>query len=185
MYRAPHVAGMFIQEDKMEGLDQLRRLIVTLKNLPKEVLKSADTAMVNSSRELLDLNREQLRGGMDSETKPLKYKRKRTSKLSPNNAYTMAYDRFKGKRGGNTSYVDLNLSGEFLNNMMLDHVALGRFKIVSESKIFAGGTTLEDELKYNYGKDIFGLWESNLQKFADQHLKPAIEFEVEHLITRI
>lgn len=169
----------------MEGLDQLKRLIVTLKNLPKEVLKSADTAMVNNSKELLDYNKEQLKSGMDSEAKPLRYKPKRVSKLSGNGAYTQAYDRFKGKRGGNTSYVDLNLSGDFFRGFMLDHESLGRFTIGSESKVFSGGSDLETELKYNYGKDIFGLWEANLQKFADENLKPEIEFEIEQLISRI
>lgn len=169
----------------MEGLDKLQRLVTFYKELPQNVLKSADAAMVNNSAELLDYNKDQLSGGTDSETKPLKYKRKRKSKLAGNGVYTDAYNKYKGAYGGNTSYVDLNLSGDFYNGFMLDHKSLGRFTIGSESKIFAGGTTLEQELIYNYGKNIFGLWEDNLQKFVDQNLAPQVEFEVEQLINRI
>jgi hypothetical protein len=164
-------------------LKPLEKLVRFYKDLPGNVLKSADTAMVNNSSELLEYNREQLKGGTDSETKPLRYKHNRKSKLS--GVYTAAYSKYKGRRGGNTAYVDLDLDHTFLNSLRLDHEALGRFRIGSESKVFSGGTTLEDELMYNYGKDIFGLWEGNLQKFASENLKPTIEFEVEQLINRL
>lgn len=164
----------------MEGLDKLEKLILILKNLPKEVLKSADTAMVNNSKELLDYNRDQLKQtGTDSQGKSLRYKHPRKGKVT--GVYTQAYNRFKGKQGGNISFVDINLSGEFLNNLRLDHTKIGLFRIYSETS----GFDLETELKWNYGNDIFGLWDTNLQKFCDINLKPEIEFELETLITRI
>jgi hypothetical protein len=164
----------------VEGLDKLKTLIRTLKTLPKEVLKSADSAMVNNSSDLLDMNRKQLQGsGTDSEGKRLEYQHPRVSKVA--GSYTTNYNRFKRKQGGNTSFVDLTLSGNFLNSLRLDHARLGVFKIYAETS----GFDLQRELEWNYGKDIFGLQDANLQKFADQNMKPYIEFEIEQLISKI
>jgi hypothetical protein len=135
--------------------------------------------MVNNSSELLDINRDQLEAGTDSEGRDLKYKRKRVSKIE--GVYTQNYSRFKAKRGGNTLHVDLKLSGNFLNSLRLDHKRLGVFKIYAETT----GFDLQKELEWNYGKDIFGLTDENLQRFADKNLKPYIEFEIEQLIKTI
>lgn len=169
-----------LSREIMVGLDKLQKLIFTLKNLPQEVEKSADIAMVNSSSEFLDLNREQLKNkGEDSEGQRLKYKHPRVSKVS--GVYTMNYERFKSRKGGNTSFVNLDLNGNFLNSLRLDHDAKGRFTIYEETD----GFDLQKELEWNYGKNILGLQDETFQKFADDHLKPAIEFEVEQLISRI
>lgn len=164
----------------IQGLDKLQNLIRVLKVLPKEVRHSADIAMVNNSAEYLQLNRDQLRNnGQDSEGNQLQYKRKRVSRAVGN--YTQNYNRFKSKQGGQISFVDLTLSGNFLNSLRLDHKRIGVFRIFSET----AGFDLEKELMWNYGKDIFGLQDDNLQMFCDKNLSPAIEFDIEQMLNRI
>lgn len=164
----------------MEGLDKLQRLVTFYKELPQNVLKSADTAMVNNSSELININISQLKNyGEDSEGKKLKYSYPRKSPTS--GAYTTAYKRFKeNKYGGQTSFVDLNLTGELLGSLRLDHKSIGTFEIYSESN-----ADLLDILKRAYTQDIVGIQSKQMQNFATMNLKPSIENEVEQLINRI
>lgn len=162
------------------SLYQLERLVRFYKNLSNEILSIADNAVIDSSNELLNINRNQLEDyGQDSEGLALKYKHKRSSPVGT--AYTRAYERFKEKRGGQIQYVDLKLTGQFINSIRLDHTAKGKFKFnVDESQADLYGI-----LQYNYGKNILGLQEDNLQKYADKYLQPVIEYRLEQEIEKI
>lgn len=164
----------------IQGLDKLKKLIRTLKDVKKEAAIVADISVAVNANELVELNKKQLSTGRDGNDEALEYKKKRKGKLNPSNAYTAAYDRYKSKRGKQTNYVDLNLTGQYLKTLKLDHVRKGVFRINS-----TGEALLQRELEWNYGKDIHGISEDNLKKFAKEHIEPDINERVQQLLDRI
>lgn len=163
-----------------EGIDKLARAVKVLKSLPKEIAQISDRSIAFNSIELLNYNREQLQKyGIDANEKKLVYQHPRKSKLK--GVYTENYNRFKDRKGGNTKFVDLTLSGDFIKSLKLDHKRLGVFKINAEKY----GFDLQTELEWNYGEDILGVTEDNLQKFCNVYLQPDINARVEQLINSI
>lgn len=164
----------------IQGLDKLQKLVRLMKTIPKEAEKMADQSIVFNSSVLLGLNRNQLvTKGEDSEGKKLKYLHPRTSPVG--NAYTKSYERFKRKKGGNVNQVDLSLSGSYLRTLKLDHKRLGVFTINAERK----GFDLQKELEWNYGKDIHGVSEVNLQWFSNRYIQPTVDERIQQLIDRL
>jgi hypothetical protein len=164
----------------VKGIDKLVKLTRTIKQIPKESEKAADLSIVFNSPELLALNRAQLKvRGIDADGKVLRYLHPRKTTVS--GVYTAAYDRFKSKKGKQTNFIDLNLSGDTLNSLYLDHKRVGVFKIM----VRKNGFDIQKELEWNYGNEIFGVTEQSMQRFSDRYIKPSVDERIQTLIDKI
>lgn len=164
----------------IKGLDKLDKLVKLLKKIPTESLKIADKSILFNQSVFVGLNRNQLiTEGVDAEGEPLQYKHPRTSKVGK--VYTKGYERFKQKKGGNINKVDLSLSGTYLRSLKLDHKRLGVFNIKAEKR----GFDLQKELEWNYGPEIHGISENNLQWFGERYIKPSVDERIQQLIDQI
>lgn len=171
----------------IKGIDKLQKLIKALEQMPKKTVVFADQSIVSNSEELIDLNRKQLATGRDGDERALQYKKRRKGELNSSNSYTRAYDRYKSKRGGQTNFVDLNLSGDYLRSLKLEKVKPNIFKIESDQGFggYYGNFSLQEELEYNYGKNIHKISDNSMRTFANEALKPDIEIRIENELRRI
>ena len=154
---------------------QLKATIEKLKNLKEKVSKEADRIVQSESESFALYNALQLsKTGLDSDDKPLRYGKKREGVLNSSGAYTKAYDRYKRKLGGQTTYIDLNLSGEFQRGIKLEQVERNYFIFVSEVEY-------EKYLRSNYGDAILGINEKNLDKISHERIEPQLQYYVDKL----
>lgn len=65
---------------------------------------------------VLSIQKKRIAKGKTVSGKKIRTKKKRKD-TPPNKPYTRQYARYKAKRGGNVSFVDLQLDGDFLNSL--------------------------------------------------------------------
>lgn len=154
------------------NLQPLRNLINFYRSLKQTVEIITDESIMKYDELIANLIRDQLLNGTDGEGKKIIYKNNRTSKLAENGNYTYAYDRYKRKRGGNTSVVDLKLTGQFVNSLYLDRERIGVYKIISRNN-----EDLQAILVKNYGDKILQL-KSGYMNILVNTLRAEIQFRL-------
>ena len=152
----------------MSGLRQLKTLIKNLKAIEPFILKEADRFVGRKAKLLTDLNRENLNSGIDSKGVELNFKKPRITPLTSTLSYTKEYARFKKSKGRQTSFVDLRLLGDFHKSITLTRLEQGWFT-------FTSGVDIFPYLVANYGTEILGVTEKQLQEFSTNELKPYLE----------
>jgi hypothetical protein len=78
-----------------------------------------------------DMQRERIAKGKNAEGDKLEYNKRRTSALNSTGAYTRQYSKFKSSRGGQTSHVDLNLSGKYTNQIKAKRIGATKIQVES------------------------------------------------------
>ena len=171
----------------IKGLDKLKKLIKTLETMPKTAAEATDKAMVANSDEFVDANVSQIKTGRDGNDGALQYKKKRKGELNPSNSYTKAYDRFKSKKGGQTGHVDLNLSGNYLRSLKLEQIGKGRFRVNSDEGFggYYGNFSLQEELEYNYSKDIHKITDGAMSRIINYEIVPDVEIRIQNQLNKI
>ncbi len=163
---------------KVTGLDKLSKLIKKLDGLDAFIIAQTDRIIGKDKRVLEDDNRKQLSfAGIGSDGLQLTYMGYRVSPLDPEQIYTAQYSKYKNKKGGQTSFVDLRLTGEFHRSILLIQENPGRWKFVSESVEKFGWLT------NMYGDNILGVTEDFLQEFSDEKIQPQLQTSVEKYLT--
>jgi len=150
------------------GLSQLKGLIRNLKKIDTVMQAEISKFIRRESKNLVKLNIVNLLNGIDSKGVPLRFKKNRTTSLNFSKAYTAAYAKLKARRGGQTEHVDLRLFGGFHKSIEIVEVEHGKFVFISTSDIFP-------YLVANYGEEILGVTEEQMQEFLKGKLKPFLE----------
>jgi hypothetical protein len=116
---------------------------------PVQIAKEIVSA---NEQNILDLNRNQLRAGSDSDGKPVRPK------------YVEWYAKWKSvNKGSQAPYrtPDLLVTGDFYRTFRFD----AGFKIES------AGTPYSQFLEGKYGDNIYGIYDRNLQPYRDMYKK--------------
>lgn len=157
------------------NLQPLQSLIAKLRSLPAATAGSADAIASKTTQQVIDLNIVQLsKYGIDSNGNALKYRKPRKSPAS--GAYSNRYAVYKSKRGGNVSFVDLRLTGEFYASIYIDRLKAGEFKMTTQYDV-------AQYLESNYSDHILGLTQDNGQKYLSETIAPEVHKTIiQHLL---
>jgi hypothetical protein len=154
----------------MADTKSLEQLITKLKNLKSRVGIIADEVIMDNKSQIISLQLGQMAfKGEDSEGDKLRYQKPRKGKTK--GVYSAGYSNYKSKRGGQTRYVDLKLSGDFYKSIDVVNPDRGLIKIKSEDDKF-------DILTSNFGDNILGLNTENLIIFANR-IEPKLQGKVD------
>ena len=154
----------------MADTKSLEQLITKLKNLKSRVGIIADEVIMDNKSQIISLQLGQMAfKGEDSEGDKLRYQKPRKGKTK--GVYSAGYSNYKSKRGGQTRYVDLKLSGDFYKSIDVVNPDRGLIKIKSEDDKF-------DILTSNFGENILGLNNENLTIFANR-IEPKLQGKVD------
>lgn len=155
------------------SIQKLNRLIVKMKGLDAFIVKAADDVVNKTSKVLVDENRRQMKSGLDTLNLPIEYQKQRIGETGSYGWYSKGYQKYKEKRGGNTMYVDLYLSGEFNKSIGLFQDNPGRFRFISEDEKY-------NYLVVNYGDKILGVTE----EFLDFYSKFILEYQLQEKVDK-
>lgn len=155
------------------GEEKLQEVVNKLKRLKSFVSEKMDEVVELNAKGFEDEARRTLAIGENPYGKKLEYQKLRFSPTG-SNGYTVAYTKYKDKRGGNTGYVNLKLSGDFWESIRLTKVEKNNFVFTSEDEKYP-------YLNANYG-DVLGVKEQILQAFTTKQLEPRINFLVNNYI---
>ena len=154
----------------MADVTQLVKLINKLKSLKTQMVNIADDVVMDNKSQIISLQLGQMAfKGEDSEGDKLRYQKPRKGKTK--GVYSAGYSNYKSKRGGQTRYVDLKLSGDFYKSIDVVNPDKGLIKIKSEDDKF-------DILTSNFGENILGLNKENLNIFANR-IEPKLQGKVD------
>jgi hypothetical protein len=154
----------------MADVTQLVKLINKLKSLKTQMVNIADDVVMDNKSQIISLQLGQMAfKGEDSEGDKLRYQKPRKGKTK--GVYSAGYSNYKSKRGGQTRYVDLKLSGDFYKSIDVVNPDRGLIKIKSEDDKF-------DILTSNFGENILGLNNENLTIFANR-IEPKLQGKVD------
>jgi hypothetical protein len=149
------------------NLQPLQSLIGKLRSLPAATAGSADAIAAKTTQQVIDLNIIQLsQYGIDSNGDTLKYRKPRKAPAS--GVYSDRYTIYKAKRGGNVSFVDLRLTGEFYASIYIDRLKAGEFKLTTQYDI-------AEFIEQNYSDHILGLTQDNGQKYLTETIAPEVQ----------
>jgi len=159
---------------KVTGLNNLDKIIKKLEGLDEFILLQSDLIVAKDKKILEDDNRKQLNfAGIGSDGQELAYIGNRKSPLG--DVYTKQYEKYKDGVGGQTSYVDLRLTGEFQKSIQLLRTGENEWTFDASDKKF-------EWLKAWYGEQILGVTEEFLQEFATDNMQPELQNKVDKYI---
>lgn len=140
-------------------IDELEAFATRIEGLPAAVRQELSRLVVDGAGLLLDYNREYLRqSGEDV-----------TGKTIQPGGYSASYAKYKAKYGTkskNTAYVDLTLTGAFLDSLELQQVDELEYLVVA--------TDAKYEFLQKYG-ELLGIREIDLDDFVTSILNPEID----------
>jgi hypothetical protein len=156
---------------KVQGLNKLDKLITKLDKLEDFILDQTANIIEKNRKILEDANRYQLNAaGIGSDGNELEYIGNRSTPVD--GPYTKPYSKYKDKKGGQTSHVDLRLSGDFHKSIQLGEVEANVWDFTSEDPKF-------EWLKNMYGDTILGVTEERLQEFAENPLQIQLQAKLD------
>ena len=130
-----------------------------------DVEKAANETINFTSKELADLNREQLAKGIRADNELVHWLK------DGHYPYTKQYATFKANKfGGNTSVVDLNLGKKFIESI--------KAELKGEEIEFEGTSRMAQYLEPNYSSEIYGLTDDNLEKYTEKTFEPKFFDEI-------
>ncbi|MBG8556163.1 hypothetical protein [Hymenobacter guriensis] len=138
-------------------LDQLEALATRIERLPAAVREELGRLVRDGGALLLDINRGYLEAGKLPD-----------GQVIQPGGYSPAYAKFKAKYGKfkNTAYVDLKLTGEFLDSLELQDTAELQYLIVATDEKYA--------FLQKYG-ELLGINEADLDDFVRSILQPELD----------
>jgi len=107
--------------------------------------------------------------GIDSTGKKIE------AKNTPWKVYAPSYEKYKTALGKYQGYVDLSLSGRFLETLNIALVQNGL--LIEFAGYIADGGNLAEKLIQKYGDEIEGLTNENLKKVCDEIILPNLQAE--------
>jgi hypothetical protein len=157
---------------KVIGLNTLNKFITKLDKLEDFLMTQTDLIIAKDKKVLEDANRLQLNAaGIGSDGNELEYIGNRSTPVD--GPYTKPYSKYKNKKGGQTSHVEL--SGDFHKSIELFRKGEGEWEFTSEDVKF-------EWLKNMYGDTIVGVTEDALQDFSDDKLQPQLQSKVDKFV---
>lgn len=161
--------------DSNMSVDNLNKFIEKIENLQQFIADEADKIVLKDKNYLLDQNKLQLKFGLDANGQLIQYQKPRKGPTGRYGWYSRGYERTKDARGGETSYVDLFLSGKFNRSIGLLQMNPGHFRYISEDDKYLF-------LEANYTENILGINNEALDFFAEDKMRPQLQARVDNYL---
>ena len=150
---------------------KLVKLIGKLNTIEDFLIRESDKIIDKNKVGLAAQNRQQLtEDGIEYTGIPIVYQHPRKGETGKYGAYSKPYQKYKEGKGKETKFVDLFLTGKFNKSIILFQMNPGLWRFVSEDE-------KAPILVANYGPDIFGITEDNLDGFA-RNMEPLLQDRV-------
>ena len=160
---------------KVTGLNNLDKLIRKFSGLEDFIQTQADIIIGQDKKILEDDNRKQLNfAGIGSDGNELTYLKTRKTP-SADGIYSNPYSKYKERKGGQTSFVNLRLTGDFQKTIELFRTGIGEWTFTSTDVKY-------EWLKEWYGENIVGVTEDFLKEFSEDNLQPQLQNKVDNYL---
>ena len=149
-----------------------------LENLENIIADAMEDAVDNSENTIIEMQKDRMELGIDTNGKPIEFVgHLRSSELTSNGAYTKKYANYKTKKGGQTAFVDLELTGKYKNGLKAKTQKTNdSIDVDIESNV-----EYEKYIKKNYD-NIYGLSKSQ-EKEIKKEIANKIEVKVKNYLS--
>lgn len=152
----------------------LTAIISKLETIQRIAENSMEKSVEDSEQTLIELQKERMDMGLDVNGNFIEYNKRRTSELNETGAYTKKYAKYKSSRGGNTSVVDLELTGDYKNSLKAETKKTGKGIDVDIKSNVSHAKYIE-----KHYDDIYGL-DKRQQELIEKVITRQIETDIEN-----